>query len=68
MQKMPWDFDLAFERAGSSIPARMAMIAITTSNSIKVNPRELTAGVFGLVDIKYRFLIWADILNSSKQK
>src|ERR1700728_3076564 len=29
-----WDFDLA--RAGSSIAARMAMIAITTSNSIRV--------------------------------
>jgi hypothetical protein len=31
-------FDFAFERAGSSIAARIAMIAITTNNSIKVNP------------------------------
>ena len=36
---MPWAlvFDLA--KAGRSIPARIAMIAITTSNSIKVKPR-----------------------------
>src|SRR5258708_39865138 len=29
---------LALARAGSSIAARIAMMAITTSNSIKVNP------------------------------
>ena len=32
---------LALERAGSNIPARIAMMAITTSNSIKVNPVRL---------------------------
>src|SRR5262245_60670300 len=32
-------FSLAFARAGNNKAARMAMIAITTSNSIKVNPR-----------------------------
>jgi hypothetical protein len=32
---------LAFERAGRSMPARMAIIAITTSNSINVNARTL---------------------------
>jgi hypothetical protein len=31
---------LAFDNAGSSNAARMAMIAMTTSNSINVNPRE----------------------------
>src|ERR1051325_11378806 len=31
-------FSLALDKAGSSIAARMAMIAITTSNSISVNP------------------------------
>ena len=30
-------FDLARDRAGSSIAARMAIIAMTTSNSINVN-------------------------------
>src|SRR5205807_1631942 len=30
---------LALARAGSNMAARMAMMAITTSNSIKVNPR-----------------------------
>jgi hypothetical protein len=28
---------LALDKAGRSIPAKMAMMAITTSNSIKVN-------------------------------
>jgi len=32
---------LALARAGKSNAARMAMIAITTSNSIRVNPRIL---------------------------
>src|SRR6267378_4363576 len=31
-------FSLALARAGSSIAARIAMMAITTSNSINVNP------------------------------
>src|SRR5262245_45945241 len=35
-QTMPCAFALAFERAGSSIPARIAMMAMTTNNSIKV--------------------------------
>jgi hypothetical protein len=38
MQVMPFVFDLAFERAGKSIPARIAMIAMTTNSSIKVKP------------------------------
>src|ERR1051326_4271627 len=32
-------FSLAFDRAGRSSPARMAMMAITTSNSMRVNAR-----------------------------
>ena len=32
-------FSLAFDSAGSSIAARIAMIAMTTSNSISVNAR-----------------------------
>jgi len=30
-------FDFAFAKAGSSIPAKIAIIAITTSNSMRVN-------------------------------
>ena len=37
---------LARESAGSSIAAKMAMIAMTTSNSIKVNPDFIIAIVF----------------------
>jgi hypothetical protein len=42
---LSWHFDLAaaartFWTAGSNRPIRIAMIAITTNNSIKVNPRE----------------------------
>jgi hypothetical protein len=33
-----WALDLAFERAGRSMPARIAMIAITTRSSISVKP------------------------------
>ena len=35
---MRWPFSFALESAGKSIPARMAMMAITTNSSIKVNP------------------------------
>jgi hypothetical protein len=38
-QEMDWPFCLALERAGRSMPARIAMMAITTSSSIKVKPR-----------------------------
>jgi len=38
MHDMPCALVLAFERAGKSMPARMAMMAMTTSSSIKVKP------------------------------
>src|SRR5690242_1901630 len=38
MQMIPWPLALALASAGMSIPAKIAMIAMTTSNSIKVNP------------------------------
>src|SRR4029453_18908281 len=38
-QRMPWALALALARAGNNMLERMAMIAMTTSNSIKVNPR-----------------------------
>src|SRR6267142_2769109 len=45
---MPWALSLAFDRAGRSIAARMAMMAMTTSSSINVNPPLVRAAVFGL--------------------
>jgi hypothetical protein len=36
---MPRDFSLALDNAGKSIPARIAMMAMTTSNSISVKAR-----------------------------
>src|SRR5262245_46379779 len=38
---MPFAFSLDLDSAGSNIAARIAMIAITTSNSIRVNPADL---------------------------
>jgi hypothetical protein len=41
MQEMPVAFALALLRAGKSMAARIAMMAMTTNNSINVNaPRE----------------------------
>src|SRR5438445_3361518 len=37
---MPWDFVLALPKTGNNKLARIAMMAITTSNSIKVKPLE----------------------------
>src|SRR5262245_57589101 len=37
-QTVRWPFALARERAGNNIEARIAIIAITTSNSISVKP------------------------------
>src|SRR4051812_14581794 len=39
MQVIPFVLLLALDSAGRSIPARMAMMAITTSSSISVKPR-----------------------------
>ena len=41
MQRMPPALSLALANAGRSMPARIAMIAITTSNSIRVKPARL---------------------------
>src|SRR5689334_8693042 len=38
MHMMPWALVLDFASAGKSMPARIAIIAITTSSSINVNP------------------------------
>src|SRR6185369_8870860 len=45
MHEMPVALALALDRVGKSIPARIAMMAMTTSNSIKVNaPRRFRRG------------------------
>src|SRR4051794_7016853 len=53
-------FSLAFAKAGRSIAARIAIIAITTSNSIKVNP---------IINLRFRislhFLLGAGIHTDS---
>src|SRR5512146_383658 len=48
MQVIACALDLALERAGSSIAARMAMMAMTTSSSmsVKASKRERLAGWF----------------------
>src|SRR6266571_1584060 len=38
---MPWALVFALASAGKSKPARMAMMAITTRSSMRVNPQEL---------------------------
>ena len=55
MQKICCALALACARAGRSMAARMAMMAITTSNSISVKPYRLV----GLV-----VFIWMDSLGS----
>jgi hypothetical protein len=39
-QEAPWPLALARDKAGSNIEARMAMMAITTNNSISVKPSD----------------------------
>ena len=38
MHWMPWALDFALPKAGKSMPAKMAMMAITTKSSISVKP------------------------------
>ena len=47
-QAMPWALDFAPDRAGSSMEASTAMMAITTSNSISVNPTIRARFLIGL--------------------
>jgi hypothetical protein len=44
MHWIPWAFSLARLKAGKSIAARMAMIAITTKSSMRVKPLLAPAG------------------------
>ena len=45
MQSAPLALDLALDKAGRSIPARIAMMAMTTRSSIKVKPCLLSSGL-----------------------
>jgi hypothetical protein len=45
---IPWALLFAFAKAGKSIPARIAMIAMTTSNSISVKADRLFATEFNI--------------------
>src|ERR1044071_5390578 len=50
IQEIPCDFVFAFPKAGKSIAANMAIMAITTSNSINVKPDRAVGrpGRFGI--------------------
>ena len=62
MHCTPWAFSLARVRAGSSSAARIAIMAITTSNSMSVNPPErremfLLAELLLLVILRVRSVV-----------
>src|ERR1051325_9481585 len=52
---------LAFDNAGKSIPARLAMMAITTSSSIKVKPLPRRCRILGPVALRVRFMAYLSI-------
>ncbi len=61
MHEMPCALVLALARAGNNMPAKMAIMAITTSNSIRVKPPRLAWGVycfFILIDKKINGRYW----------
>jgi hypothetical protein len=57
MQEMLCAFCFALLRAGRSIAARMAMMAITTSNSINVKAQRWFADLFWLYPIFMGFVL-----------
>src|SRR5437762_9336398 len=63
MHMMPWALVLALAKAGRSSPAKMAMMAITTNNSIRVKPfvrafRRIWA-VFNAFIGFHNWVVWA---------
>src|SRR5262245_23519285 len=56
MQLTSTAFCFALPKAGSNIAARMAMMAITTSNSISVNPERILFGRSVMVTLKKQIL------------
>jgi hypothetical protein len=61
-QLAPNALPLALAKAGNSIPAKMAMMAITTSNSISVNPLEYEHFVF-----IFKVLMHVDVTRLGKR-
>src|SRR5262245_16219467 len=53
-QATEWAFAFAFAKAGSSIAARIAMMAMTTSSSIRVKP---TVSVTFFSELRFEFRI-----------
>src|SRR5688572_27845978 len=54
MQFADFPFSFALARAGKSIPARMALIAMTTNNSIRVNAPRVTDRGRGIINGGYQ--------------
>src|SRR5579875_3512964 len=50
MQETCRALDLAFERAGNNMAARIAIMAITTSNSMRVKPLTIIRSDFWLIN------------------
>ena len=62
MHSVARPFSLALARAGSNMAARMAMIAITTSSSIRVKPR-FVFGCKPLIKVPRLQFLFAEQLN-----
>lgn len=60
MQPILFACHLARDNAGNNNAARMAIIAITTSNSINVNPRD------GTLDLELRHILISILFIQSK--
>src|SRR5262245_53907531 len=63
-QEIAWALPFAFASAGKSIAARMAMMAMTTSSSIRVNP-DLPEGRKRAADIFMAFVVLDRNANDS---
>src|SRR5439155_24408591 len=60
MQLADLPFSFAFANAGNNIPARMAMIAMTTSSSINVKAAKIERRLLGVRLINSRLVLGAD--------
>jgi hypothetical protein len=65
MHLIPWARVLAFPNAGSSIAARMAMMAMTTSSSIKVKAKIPEGAPGKYVSLTSRIRVWSPPLGGS---
>jgi hypothetical protein len=58
MHWIPVALDFALAKAGKSMPAKMAMMAMTTSNSMRVNPRRDVEGLGDRKVIEGSIAVW----------